>query len=84
MRDRALAMKWAEEFVMAGNTTDMLKSEFIRRGVKDSTINDQIRKLRKQGLLPSITDHAQSDVVIEKAKPFLPVQKKIAAKKACK
>lgn len=81
MRDRALAMKWAEEFVAAGNDTNMLKSEFVRRGVKDSTINDQIRKLRKQGLLPSITDHAQSDVIIEKAKPFLPVQKKYSRRK---
>ena len=56
MRDRSRPMVWVEK--LAGNCTDVdeIKAQLSARVKKASTVSDQLRALRKHGLLPQIHD----------------------------
>lgn len=64
MRDRTLPMKWVEAIVSAGGNASTITDEFTKRGVKQSTISDQLRRCRKHGLLPAETKDDQSEELI--------------------
>jgi transposase len=74
MRDRALAMKWAEKMAVDGSDAVAIAEAFHKRGVKESTVKDQLRRLRKQGLLPALPEES-AEKPARKAKPFRPVPK---------
>lgn len=87
MRDRALAMKWVESVAAecCGDSAKVLE-KLTERGVSQNTIADQMRRLCKQGLLPS-KEVESSDVGVAvkknsaRSKPFSPVPKSQSVKK---
>lgn len=83
MRDRTLAMKWVEAVAAecSGGAGQVLE-KMTARGVSQNTIDDQMRRLKKQGLIIGAAGEA---VAVEqksaRSKPFRPVPKSGAVKK---
>lgn len=76
-------MKWVETVAAeCGGDAGQVLEKLAARGVSQNTIDDQMRRLKKQGLVISADGEA---AVIEKkparSKPFLPVPKSGAVKK---
>lgn len=57
-------MKWVEAMALAGGNASTITDEFKKRGIKQSTISDQLRRCRKCGLLPAETKADQSEELI--------------------
>lgn len=80
-------MKWVEAVaVECRGDAKMVLEKLTARGVSQNTINDQMRRLKNQGLVSTVPDHASNDVVVASCrelieKPFNPVPKSRAVKK---
>lgn len=87
MRDRALAMKWVESLAAeCGGNSEMILDRLRSSGVSQKTINDQIRRLKKQCLISSagiagVCSHESSNEECVEGKPFSPAPKSKVVKK---
>lgn len=77
MRDRTLPMKWVEDAAReCGGDGVKVEQLLLKRGVRQRTIDDQLRRLKKHSLIGSTSDHAGNDVLVDlPAKPFRPAPK---------
>lgn len=81
MRDRTLPMKWVSCMAESGKTDDEIRDEFIRRGIKESTISDQFKRLRKHAQPEGKESTEVCAEMSDCSKPFRPVPKDSLKKK---
>ncbi len=83
MRDRTLAMKWVEAVAIeCGGDASLVLSKLTAHGVSQNTIDDQMRRLKKHGLVIATDKEAAigNDNPV-RSKPFKPAPKSGVIKK---